>query len=312
MTRSPQNRARDVLRHWIGDAEPILVGEGMEGAVYDLGDQRVAKVWFSQSPAVLRKIQSFYAGLAAKPLSFAVPQIHEVGDADGQAVTIEKRLDGVSLSQAVQDGRLDLPTARARFLDVIAELGSSGTLAEARELSVLDEGSSLYEAAEDFPQAIANLAARRYQRFGPVLGNAVSDLDRKFAALDARLSEVDSGRRSVIHGDLIPANILVDASGSPRAVLDWGFLTTEGDPVFDAAIAASIFNMYGDDALETELSLYELIQARLGYDRIAMLVYRAAYCLITANAYSSDGNDGHFTWCAKALDRPDVAQALLG
>jgi hypothetical protein len=312
MTRIPQDRARSLLSDWLGGGDPTLVGEGMEGAVYDLGDQRVAKVWFSQSPAVLRRLQSFYTGLAAKPLSFAVPQIHEVGAADGQAVTIEKRLDGVTLSEAVQDGRVDLPTARATFLDVIAELGSSGTLVEARELSALDEDSSLYEAGEDFPQAIANLAARRYERFGPVLRDAVSNLDRKFAALGARLSEVDSGRRSVIHGDMIPANILVDASGSPRAVLDWGFLTTEGDPVFDAAVAASIFDMYGDDAVDTELGLYEFIASRLGYDRVAMLVYRAAYSLITANAYDPDGNDGHFAWCARALNRPDVVHALLG
>lgn len=157
----------------------------------------------------------------------------------------------------------------------------------------------------------AALAGRRVERFHPVLGAAVPDLDRKAAALPLRLREVDTGRRSVIHGDMILANILVDPDGHPTAVLDWGFFTTEGDPVFDGAVAASIFDMYGDDALDTELGMYSQLTERLAY-RAAMLVYRAAYALITANAYAPDGNAGHFRWCVAALNRPDVVEALCG
>ena len=70
--------------------------------------------------------------------------------------------------------------------------------------------------------------------------------------------------------------------------------------------------MYGEDAVDTELGLYDLMHERLGHDRDAMLVYRAAYSLITANAYDPLGRDGHFAWCAAALNRPDVTRALLG
>ncbi|MFE4499758.1 hypothetical protein ACFRFQ_07820 [Rhodococcus sp. NPDC056743] len=41
-------------------------------------------------------------------------------------------------------------------------------------------------------------------------------------------------------------------------------------------------------------------------------MYRAAYSLITVNAYDADGSDGHFAWCVAALNRPGVARALLG
>lgn len=54
-----------------------------------------------------------------------------------------------------------------------------------------------------------------------------------------------------------------------------GRLTTEGDPAFDAAVAA-------------------------------------AYSLITANAYDPAGRDGHFAWCVTALNRADITRALLG
>jgi hypothetical protein len=82
--------------------------------------------------------------------------------------------------------------------------------------------------------------------------------------------------------------------------------------VFEAAVAGSIFDMYGDDARHTEMTMYDLIQESLGYDRDALLVYRAAYSLITANAYDPAGNDGHFAWCAAALNRADVRSALTG
>ncbi|MEJ3742628.1 hypothetical protein WEI85_04950 [Actinomycetes bacterium KLBMP 9797] len=51
---------------------------------------------------------------------------------------------------------------------------------------------------------------------------------------------------------------------------------------------------------------------RMGYDPTAMLVYRAAYSLITANADDPAGKDGHFAWCAAALNRRDITTALLG
>jgi aminoglycoside phosphotransferase (APT) family kinase protein len=66
---------------------------------------------------------------------------------------------------------------------------------------------------------LARLAARRLDRFRPVLSEAVDGHEEKSAALAGRLHEVDSRRRQVIHGDMIPANILVDDAGSPSAVL---------------------------------------------------------------------------------------------
>lgn len=41
-----------------------------------------------------------------------------------------------------------------------------------------------------------------------------------------------------------------------------------------------------------------------------MLVYRAAYALAGANAYSAQGEDGHFAWCVATFERPDVRRVL--
>ncbi|GIG62865.1 hypothetical protein Lfu02_72370 [Longispora fulva] len=312
MNRVTDDQAAHVLGRWIGATGPKRLGHGMEGVVYEVDDSRVAKIWHSGSVEALHRTSAFYAALDAGPVTLAVPRIEEVHTVDQRVVTIERRLAGTTLSEAVAAGRVRTGDAHAAMVDVLADLASGGPLPAGRALSVLDEQAPLFGDGEDFPAALARLAARRLDRFRPVLGAAVDGVEEKAAALAGRLREVDSGRRAVIHGDLIPANVLVDDAGDPSAVLDWGFLSTEGDPAFDAAVTAAIFDMYGDNALETELALYDRIAERLGHDRVAMLVYRAAYSLITANAYDAQGRDGHFAWCAAALNRADVTRALLG
>ncbi|QOW02046.1 phosphotransferase family protein [Rhodococcus pyridinivorans] len=312
MNRPAHDEATLILNRWTGGECPRLLGQGMEGVVYEIDHDRVAKIWFDGSESSLHRDRVFYNALASKTFRFAVPRIHEVHVIDNRCVTIEQRLAGTNMTNHLEAGKTTLDRGMATFVDVLAELAGSGSLPEARALSVMDEDVSFYDTAEDFPKALGDLAERRLGRFRHVLYPAVEELDKKTDVLRDRLREIDSGHRSVIHGDLILDNILVKDDGTPAAVLDWGFFTTEGDPAFDAAVAASIFDMYGKSALDTELDLYDQIEERLGYQRDALLVYRAAYSLITANAYDADGNDGHFAWCVAALNRPDVVQALLG
>ncbi|MBM2616126.1 phosphotransferase [Actinoplanes sp. LDG1-06] len=266
------------------------LGSGMEGVVHALDDTRVAKTWHHASVPELRRLARFYDELDTGRFSFAVPRILDITEQDRRLVTIERRLTGTP-GQATAD----------TMLDILAELAASGPVPTARELAVPFQGNT-------FPEALAAHAASRVT---PVLRAAVDNLETKVQALRVRLPERDTGRRSVIHGDLVPANVLTDHAGRPTAVLDWGFLTTEGDPAFEAAVTAAIYDMYGPAALETELDLLTRCEQRFGYDRTTLLLYRAAYSVITATAYDPTGQDGHFAWCAAALNRPDVVQALL-
>jgi aminoglycoside phosphotransferase (APT) family kinase protein len=87
------------------------------------------------------------------------------------------------------------------------------------------------------------------------------------------------------------------------AVLDFGFLTTAGDPRFDAAIAAAVMNMYGPHAQAITDALTARLARDLGYPADVLLTYRAAYAVATANAFTPDGSDGHFAWCIGQLRR---------
>ena len=87
-------------------------------------------------------------------------------------------------------------------------------------------------------------------------------------------------------------------------------MTTVGDPAFDGAVTASIFDMYGPRAADTEAILDAAIAGRFGYDPRRLAVYRAAYALVTSNCFSASGSDGHFAWCVRMLQRPQVLDAL--
>ncbi len=309
MAHFSDSEAARLLQPWNVD-RPELVGEGMEGAVYLLGPDQVAKIWFAHEARVVRSMKDFYDALAAKNLPFATPRIAEVREEGGHTVSVERRIEGVVVQAALDAGEISRDRAMDMVVAVLAELAGSGGLPEARTLGVLGDVGPLWPPGGDFTAGLVDLARRRAKQFGGVLAAAVDDFDRKTEALLARIPEVDSGARTVIHGDLVLPNLLTTDLASVHAVLDWGFLTTEGDPAFDAAVAAAIFDMYGPDALKTELALYEQLEEALGYARADLLVYRAAYSLITANAYDPLGRDGHFAWCAAALNRPDVVAAI--
>jgi len=300
------------IDHFAGQGHDVRqLAAGVEGAVYDLGDGRVAKVWHDRRVAELERMQSFYADVAAAGLHFGTPEILAIDRVNGLSVTYERRLPGQPLQQrlAPEDHALD-PAAARCLTEVLQALATIPATAAMRQLAVLDEDQPMWAGAGTFRTALMNLLRRRVARFGPVLRDSLPDFDLRYAGLMNQLETLATGPDTVIHGDLVPANILVDAQARPLAVLDFGFLTTAGDPRLDAATAASIMNMYGPHAPAITEALTAQVACDLGYPAEVLLIYQAAYAVATANAFTPDGSDGHFAWCLSQLRRPDIAVAL--
>jgi aminoglycoside phosphotransferase (APT) family kinase protein len=121
------------------------------------------------------------------------------------------------------------------------------------------------------------------------------DVDTILTDTVAALHSLRPAAPRLVHGDLIAANVL-GSGAHATAVLDFGFLSTAGDPAFDAAIAASCFDMWGSRARDGERELEQAFVSAFEQDRHRYSIYRAAYALTTACCFGTDLSEGHFAW----------------
>ena len=290
-----------LVTDWRSAFEPLglvpvqEIGSGMEGTVVRLEGDLVAKVWHAADADDLAVRQRFYADVAdALPLlTTRMLDVVRVGE---QWASIEPLLHGTPLAGP------PTPAAVEAVADVLAALASVAPTRAMTTLGALP-GEPPLDVSAGFEQGLAALVEHRVN---PVLAAAVPDFHGVVASVTSALRSLTPAPPALVHGDLIPANVLLDGAGRPSAVIDFGFLTTAGDPAFDAAVTASIFDMYGPSARSAEA----LLDARLGVDPRRAALHRAAYAIVTATCFSPTGEDGHFAWCVAMLARPEVLAVL--
>ncbi len=288
-----------------------LLGSGVEGTVADLGDGTVATVWSGRGLSDLELLRDFYDAVYASRLpdpAIAMPHILEIRDVDGTFITVEQRLSGDPVwvadgtSPTLTAGHID---AMTEALAALAAIPGEPTL---RTMPMLHDEPPLHPRAP-FETELAALVARRARRFETPLSVALPDVDTLLADTLAARHALRPAAPSLVHGDLIAANVL--ASGAhATAVLDFGFLSTAGDPAFDSAIAASCFDMWGPGARDVERELEQAFVSAFKHDRHRYSIYRAAYALTTACCFGTDLSEGHFAWCIAMLRRSDVQDAV--
>lgn len=297
--------------HFAGGGHPDArrIGAGVEGVVYGLGSDLVAKVWSGRPPAGLDLTRQVYADIARHRLPFATPEIFEVEEHEGVLVTYERELPGVSMrgDSAHSNYERKLPTHHNdALLAVLRGLATVPGTDSMRQLTVQGDDRPLWRDHHRFQDALAALVGRATARHGAALAVYVPDFDAGVERTQWALRSLPDAPVTAIHGDLVPPNIHLDAAGRPVAVLDFGFYTTAGDPAFEAAVTAAIWDMYGPYAEEHSAELTRLFAAELGYAPAALASYQAAYALTTYDLFGLDDSDGHFRWCAELLRRNAV------
>lgn len=288
-------------------ARPLAAG--MEGAVWSLGDGLVAKVWFARPLDGVARLGAFLDDVARAGLPFATPRHLAVATGLGGAVwTLEPELDGRPLAGETPELT---PAVVAVLLDVLEALAAVIPSPGLRILPVLDEARPLLAGHRDFPDALAALVERRLARTAAVLVPLLPEVAALAAAVTAALRRIEDPQQGLVHGDLFGPNVLVDDHLAPSAVLDFGLLSTVGDPAFDAAVTAGIADLYGPRAAEHRDLLDEAVIDRFAYPAQLLSRYRLAYALVTAAWFDPAGGDGHTRWCREILRGPDVERAAL-
>ena len=288
------------------------IGAGVEGVVYRLGEGRVAKVWSGRPPADFELTRQVYADIARHPLPFSTPEILDVEDHEGVLVTYERELPGVSMrvDSAHADYERELSTQHSdALLAVLRGMASVPGSDTMRRLTVQGDDRPLWRDHASFRDALAALVARAAARHGTALAACVPDFRAGVERTQKALRSLPDAPVTAIHGDLVPPNIHIDAAGRPVAVLDFGFYTTAGDPAFEAAVTAAVWDMYGPHAEEHTAELTRLFAHELGYEPAILTAYQAAYALTTYDLFGLDAGDGHFRWCAEQLRRNAVFSA---
>lgn len=304
------NKALEMLRAH-GWSPGAVLGAGMEGTVVDLSTERVAKIWHGRTHEDLAATVEFSAALADASLPFPTPQVFDVLEDEGLVITIERKINGEPLRR---DYSTPPPVADSEVAHLVGDvLDGLSKAVVSPGLSVLPilPGDHPFPATASFSSSLADLVELRYRTLPDLLRREIADVDRLVTATVEGLRNLpEPDRPGLIHGDLVPPNIVVQ-KGHVSGVLDFGFMTTVGDPQFDAAITASIFDMYGPNARASEEILNRDFLDRFSHHPQAYGLYRAAYAVITNAYFGDDGRDGHFRWCAQMITRADVRSAVL-
>ncbi|MGW7683602.1 phosphotransferase family protein [Kribbella sp. NPDC054772] len=291
-------------------AEQLAIG--MEGAVYRLGDERIAKVWFHAGESELRRLGELYAALDGR-LPFRTPRMLEVHRPGPYWVTVEAELPGVPLhTVAPAFGEPGWERVRDCVVEVLAALAQVDAPPVLNRMTVLDEADPFRPVGVSWNEALAGLVRRRAEKSADQLRAVIDDFEPKLDRLLALLAEIKEPETRLVHGDVTAGNILVDENLRPVTVLDLGLLTMPGDPVFDAAAAASVIDLWSPRCREVEAAFDETFATNLGYDAEQLLLYRCAYSLIISNAHDNDpyDRDSHLPLTARFYNTPQVTALL--
>jgi hypothetical protein len=295
----------------LGYRHPELLAIGMQGAVFRLGDHRIAKVWFHASHAELKRLQNLYAELR---LPFHTPEILGIHEGPRWPVTIESELPGRPLHElAPEFGTPAWPAARNCVIDVLAELATVPAPPALFAMTVLDEPGAFRREGQPWPEALSRLLTQRVATYGDQLDRVVEKLDTKLDCLQQRLASIEPAKDTqLVHGDATAGNILVDDQLRPISVLDFGLLSMPGDPAFDAAGAAALYALWSPDTRAIEADFDAELVARLSYNPDDLLTYRAIHAVLIGNAHDADPfhRDSGVPLTAKLLNDPQYTKFL--
>lgn len=294
-----------------------FLGKGMQSLVFELNEREVLKVYGREIGIEnIKRLKNFYESLDTKKVSFLTPLLTDVVEKGAKILATEKKLDGICPNG---DYLKKLNTADLRrFLYSYIETLFSVQKIETTYLGiaeVLDLTGDFFEPRlyKDWNELITFNLKNKYQQTKTIFDKKVDNAARLVEMLVGKFSSYKISKSRLIHGDFFPANLMVDDSLKIASVLDFGILTTIGDPIFDIALGATFSDMYDQiKHFKVKEFVWGLVKDKVTEEEyIRAQVYVLIYSFISANMYKkNDPTDGHFNWCINNLNNPKLLKYL--
>ena len=222
--------ARQHLLAHFGLAPSAALGRGGEATVYALDAQRVLRV--PHAPATragMERHQAYLAelGQSAARVPFEVPHVLELVELGAEIVSIERRLPGRALSEAL--GELIGPRREQLIRAHLAAAARIGDLCLERPyFGDINQPAPI--RATSFAEYLERRAAQSLSD-GPASMQHINSRE-----LASALPEPESA--ALVHLDACASNMLTDGA-SITAVIDFGTVSIVGDRRLDPVLAAA-------------------------------------------------------------------------
>ena len=262
--------------------DPIFLGAGEDAWAFALSDAEAIRIFPHASKSFVSELVHLYDRLQGHSFSFQCPRIHEVRVHEGIVYTIEARLPGRPMGEFCReaDGEARRRVLR-NYLKALRELGEVEI--GDREFGGLSV-SAVWPTAGTWKEFLRRGLETSWRKIGPGLTEEFADLRRIVSRLEVLIEErMDWDRKSLVHGDAYPGNVLVDDDGEVATILDFGRYSLVGDPRLDLAIAIELTEMAADFTPEDTEYLRGLTD-----EDPAAAAYRAWTAVVLASLYRGD------------------------
>jgi len=302
----------------IGKPDLKYLGNGMQSRVFALDDDYVLKVYGDDiGYDNIIRLKLFYESLDTKQVLFETPSIIDVQQVGGKIIVTEKRINGICPNKKhlntlpikelknyfrnYVDTLFDIQKITTTFLKIAEPLDLKGDFFKYKKYNSWNE------------MLIYNLEVK-FKESETIFNQKVNNIKYVYKALKSKVAKLVITSMTLIHGDFFPANSMVNAEYGITAILDFGILTTVGDPIFDIALGWLFSDMYNEvTILDIKKYLKPFMQERLtGEEKKRFDLYILVYSFISANMYATnDPTNGHFNWCIHNLNNEKYLGCLF-
>jgi len=293
----------DILKKHNINADSFMadefIGYGEESFVFKYKKDLILKIYKpTRELDYIKPLSRFYEDLnkySDKSIQF--PEIYEINKLDKLIYTIEKRFKGFAfdeiLYKSVKKEQKIFIQKYVQFIDklknIIFQNYPFGDILKQRN-------SINSDSWQDY--LLKKIESKKYLTSRFIKNNL--DIEKIFPKLRFQIEDIINNNypKSLIHGDLIPANVMLDESKEFIAIIDFCFLVCIGDHNFDLA-SASIwpeldrrFNKYMLEILNEEIN-----KNKTKEEIEIMSLYKVLIALFSADLY----DEGHFSWAVDKL-----------